>query len=79
MGKYRIEIIGGKGKATVNVEGCVSIEKYTKEKITVKLSDYSFSVSGKDLAMPILVNNNLCICGYVRGTEIDPILKGGEK
>ncbi len=78
MGKYRIEITGVKGKNEINVEGCRSIEKYTSEKITVALSDVSFTVFGKGLSMPVLTDNNLRIIGYVRGTEIVPAGKGNK-
>jgi hypothetical protein len=72
MGKYRIEIIGAGGKTAVNIEGCKSIEKYTSEKITVLLTDISLTVFGKGLSMPVMVDNNLRIIGYVKGIELVP-------
>ncbi len=78
MGKYRVEIIGSGENAIINVEGCKSIEKYTREKITISLSNMSFTVFGHNLSMPVLVDSNLKICGYVRGTEINPMGKDGK-
>ncbi len=72
MGKYRIEIIGEKGKSVINVEGCKSIEKYTSEMISVTLQDIIFTVCGKGLSMPVLIDNNLCIRGYVKETSFKP-------
>lgn len=75
MGKYRIEIIGEKGKSVINVEGCKSIEKYTSELISVTVQDVNFTVCGKELSMPVLIDNNLCIRGYVKETSFGPSAK----
>lgn len=79
MGRYRIEILGDDKKNTVNIEGCRSIEKYTREEITVSLSGVNFTVFGKDLSMPIMAEKNLCIKGLVKGMELSTAQNGGDK
>ena len=79
MGGYRIEILGNRKKATVNIEGVLSIEKYTREEISVCLSGVDFAVFGKDLCMPVMVENNLCIKGYISGTQFSCNKKEGRE
>ena len=72
MGKHRIEIITSGGKDVINIEGCKTVCRYTAEEITVELYDRLFTVFGRSLNMPVLVNGNLCIKGYVKSFELKP-------
>ncbi len=67
MKKYRIVLSREDKKDVLNVEGCLGIEKYSKNEVFVILEGFILSVFGDDLLMPIMAEGRLMICGSIEG------------
>ncbi len=69
MGKYRVEMMAGDEKSTLNLEGQGTIIKYTSEEIVISFDGRMLKVRGKALSMPFLNDEGMCVSGNIKNLD----------